>query len=122
VGLAGSCQPAGHVLLAGFFVARGDRSVQFNEIGDRRRFVTLRDSTAGDERGKAIPALNKGEYTRRVAAVHAQLSDQSFAAACARGHPMTRVQAIEYALVAERRTFLWSFHWSGWLTGSFRPG
>jgi len=49
----------GRLSLAGFFVARGGRSVQINETGDRRCFVTLRDSAAGDERGKAIHALHR---------------------------------------------------------------
>jgi hypothetical protein len=38
------------------------------------------------------------EYTGRVAAVRAQLNEQSFASAWAVGSAMTRVQAIAYAL------------------------
>jgi predicted ATPase len=38
------------------------------------------------------------EYTRRVEAIRARLSEQSFAGAWARGRAMTRVHAIRYAL------------------------
>jgi predicted ATPase len=41
------------------------------------------------------------EYTRRVEAVRARLSEQSFASAWARGRAMPRVQAVGYALAGD---------------------
>jgi non-specific serine/threonine protein kinase len=46
-----------------------------------------------------VDPSNYTEYTRRVAAVRARLSEQSFASAWATGRAMTQVQAIAYALV-----------------------
>jgi hypothetical protein len=47
---------------------------------------------------RVVDPSSYAEYTRRVAAVRAQLSEQSFARAWATGRAMTRVQAIAYAL------------------------
>jgi len=47
---------------------------------------------------RVVDPSSYAEYTRRVAAVRARLSEQSFARAWATGRAMTRVQAIAYAL------------------------
>jgi predicted ATPase/transcriptional regulator with XRE-family HTH domain len=50
---------------------------------------------------RVVDSSSYAEYTRRVAAVRARLSEQSFARAWATGRAMTRVQAIAYALAEE---------------------
>jgi predicted ATPase len=47
---------------------------------------------------RVVDPSSYAEYTRRVVAVRARLSEQSFARAWATGRAMTRVQAIAYAL------------------------
>jgi tetratricopeptide (TPR) repeat protein len=46
---------------------------------------------------RVVDPSSYAEYTRRVAAVRSQLSEQSFVRAWATGRAMTRVQAIAYA-------------------------
>jgi hypothetical protein len=47
---------------------------------------------------RVVDPSSYAEYTRRMEAVRAQLSEQSFARAWATGRAMTRAQAIAYAL------------------------
>ena len=47
---------------------------------------------------RVVDPSSYAAYTRRVEAVRARLSEQSFASAWATGRAMTRVQAIAYAL------------------------
>jgi predicted ATPase len=47
---------------------------------------------------RVVDRSSYAEYTRRVEAIRARLSEQSFASAWARGRTLTRAQAIAYAL------------------------
>jgi predicted ATPase len=47
---------------------------------------------------RVVDPSSYAEYTRRVEAIRARLSEQSFASAWARGRTLTQVQAIAYAL------------------------
>jgi hypothetical protein len=50
---------------------------------------------------RVVDPSSYAEYTRRVAAVRAQLKEQSFARAWAAGRAMTRAQSIAYALAGD---------------------
>jgi predicted neutral ceramidase superfamily lipid hydrolase len=52
--------------------------------------------------GASIPPVDRADYDRILAAVRAQLDEQTFAAAWAEGRAMTLEQAIAYALEVDQ--------------------